>query len=66
MTTVKEIERAIQNLPRKEVAELSVWFDEFESQLWDDQIRDDTLSGRFDSLRANAIAEFEAGETKPL
>lgn len=66
MTTVQEIEKAIQSLPKHEVAELSAWFDEFESRLWDDQIRQDVLGGRFDALRAEAIAEFEAGETRPL
>lgn len=66
MTTVEEIEKAIQSLPKNEVAELSAWFDEFESQLWDDQIGDDARSGRFDSLYAQAIAELDAGETKPL
>jgi hypothetical protein len=66
MTTVEEIEKAIQNLPKNEVAELSTWFDEFETQLWDDQISNDAASGRFNSFFAQAVAEFEAGETKPL
>jgi hypothetical protein len=66
MTTVEEIEKAILRLPKNEVAELSAWFEELETQSWDDQIVDDATSGRFDSHYAQAIAEFEAGETKPL
>ncbi len=66
MTTVKEIEKAIESLQRSEIAELSAWFEEFESQLWDEQIKEDSLSGKFGSLYAEAVAEFEAGETKPL
>jgi hypothetical protein len=61
MTTVQEIEKAIQSLPRNEIAELSAWFDEFESHLWDDQIKNDALSGRFDLLYTKAVSEFEAG-----
>lgn len=66
MTTVEEIEKAILSLARNEVVELSAWFEELENQMWDDQIVDDATSGRFDSLYSQAVAEFEAGETKPL
>jgi len=52
--TVKDIEQAITQLPNSEVVELSAWFEEFESQLWDEQIADD------------AKAEYEAGRCKPL
>ena len=36
--SLKEIEKAIEELPRHEVTELSQWFEEFENQLWDEQI----------------------------
>ncbi|MFT3743791.1 MAG: hypothetical protein QM785_05795 [Pyrinomonadaceae bacterium] len=33
---------------------------------WDEQIRTDVADGRFDALFAEAITEFEAGETTLL
>lgn len=64
--TVKDIEHAITQLPRTEVVELSAWFEEFESQLWDEQIESDAKTGRFDSLIDQAKAEYAAGRSKPL
>lgn len=62
--TLREIQKAIQSLPRKEVTELAEWLDKFDSEMWEDQIRDDAKSGRFKSIYAEAVAEFESGETK--
>ncbi len=45
--TVKDIEDAISQLPRSELAELSAWFDDFEEQLWDEQIESDAIAGQF-------------------
>lgn len=64
--TVKDIEQAITQLPPSEVAELAAWFDEFESQLWDEQIERDAKAGRFDTMIDQAKAEYEAGRSKPL
>lgn len=66
MTTVKEIERAIESLPKSDIAELSTWFEKFESEMWDDQIEDDAESGRFDELIAEAIADHKSGATREL
>ena len=66
MTTVREIERAIEQLPKSELAELSEWFEKFESDFWDEQIDRDVAAGRFKDLYAEAVADFESGRTKPL
>lgn len=47
---VKEIETAISQLPRAQVAELADWFDEFRARLWDQQIEHDLNSGKLQSL----------------
>lgn len=47
--SVKDIERAIEQLPPSEVAELSQWFEEFQAQAWDKQIERDARAGRFDA-----------------
>ena len=64
--SVKEIEQAITQLPRSEVAELSRWFEEFQAQVWDEQIERDAKAGRFDKLIEQAKAEYAAGRCKPL
>ena len=64
--TVKDIEKAILQLPRAEFTELAAWFEELESQLWDEQIERDAKAGRFEPLIAEALAEHKAGRTRPL
>jgi len=66
MTSVKDIERAIENLPKSDLAEFSAWFERYETEIWDKQFEADVVAGQFDQMRADAIAEFEAGRTKPL
>lgn len=64
--SVKDIEAAITQLPRQEIAELSQWFEEFQNQIWDEQIERDANAGRFDQLIEHAKAQAAAGRCKPL
>jgi len=66
MTTVKEIERAIESLPKSDIAALSTWFEKFESEMWDDQIENDATNGRFDDIFAEVVAEHASGRTREL
>lgn len=63
---LKEIERAIVNLPPTEIAELAKWFEEFHAQIWDDQIERDLKAGRLDSLLEEVKEDFEANRCNPL
>ncbi len=64
--SVKDIEQAITQLPRSEVAEFSQWFEEFQAQVWDEQIERDSKAGRFNKLIEQAKAEYAAGQCRPL
>lgn len=64
--SVQEIEAAIMQLPKKELLELSQWLEEYQAQLWDEQIEADLAAGRLDALLAEVDAEYEAGLSKPL
>ncbi len=64
--SVKEIEAAIAQLPRHEITELSRWLEEFQNQMWDEQIERDAKAGRFDQLIEQAKAQYAAGQCKPL
>jgi hypothetical protein len=59
MSTIEEIETAIEKLSDHDVAELKAW-------LWDREIESDAVSGRLDLLANEALSEYRAGKTRPL
>lgn len=63
---VKEIEKAITQLPTDELAKLSVWFTDYQAEIWDNQIKQDLKNGKMDKLLKEVDTEFEAGKAKPL
>jgi hypothetical protein len=63
---IKEIESAITQLPPSELAELAQWFEEYQAQVWDDQLEHDVKSGRLDALLKQAEQDFEQGQCDPL
>lgn len=66
MTTVTEIERAVQALPEDQFAAFSSWFDEYEEQRWDKQIERDQQAGPLRDLMEKARADFKAGKCSRL
>ena len=66
MTTVESLERAVVNLPPRELAEFRRWFAEFDAAAWDAQIETDAAAGKFDALAAEALAEHRAGKTRGI
>jgi hypothetical protein len=63
---IKEIESAIAQLPASEVAKLAKWFEEFQAQVWDSQLEQDSKTGRLDALLERAEQDFEQGRCEPL
>jgi hypothetical protein len=59
VSTVQEIESAIEKLTDKELAELRTF-------IWDRDIERDAASGRIDQLAKEAIDEYRTGKTRPL
>jgi len=66
MSTVQEIEKAIERLPRNEFLELKEWLVSKFSDEWDRTIEEDIKAGRLDALAQEAIAEYRAGKTTPF
>ena len=66
MTKVEAIEREVENLTPQELSAFRAWFIEHDWQAWDRQIEQDSASGRLDQFAAEALAEFERGETTEL
>jgi hypothetical protein len=63
---VQEIESAIAQLPRAQVAELATWFEQFHAQLWDTEIEQDVRGGRLDSLLEEARQDLDSDRCESL
>jgi hypothetical protein len=66
MSTVEEIESAIQNLSLSELAVLRNWFQNFDASAWDQQFEQDVVQGKLDLLADEALNEFNAGRSSKL
>ena len=66
MTKLEQIEKSIAALSDQELKELASWFEELRWQRWDRQLEDDVKAGRLDRLADEALADFNAGRTRPL
>ncbi len=68
MSTVSEIEEAIESLPEKDDVRLRQWFSEKDWAKWDKQIETDSEAGSLDFLirealiKNNPLAPFTNGE----
>ncbi len=66
MTTVQEIERAIEELSRDQFSEIHAWIVEKDWQTWDAQIKHDSAAGKLDFLLDEALQDDSCGATRPL
>ena len=66
MSTVMEIEKAIEKLPNQELFELTHWISARFSDAWDRQIEEDIFAGRLDDLAAEALQEHRSGGSREL
>jgi hypothetical protein len=64
--TLQEIEQSIAELTAEQLAKFHNWYAEFRSDEWDKQIQTDAKAGKLDKMAEAAIAEHEAGRSKPL
>jgi hypothetical protein len=54
MSTVQEIETAIQQLPERDVLSLTQWLDDYAERQWDKRIEADVASGALAALADEA------------
>jgi hypothetical protein len=66
MSTVKALERQVQELDPKELAQFRDWFLEFEADAWDRQIERDAKAGKLDAFARKALEDHAAGRTTLL
>jgi len=66
MSTIQEIEVAIQNLSNDDLAAFRRWFAEYDAPRWDLQFEVDAAGGKLDNLAAEAISDFREGRCRDL
>lgn len=66
MTTVQEIEKAVEHLPSPDLNKFRSWFDNFDANTWDKQFEEDAASGKLDRLADQALDDLDNGRCTDL
>jgi hypothetical protein len=66
MTTTDDIEKAVEQLAPRELAQFRAWFEAFDAQQFDAAIERDAPAGRLDALTEEALAAHRAGRSREL
>jgi hypothetical protein len=66
VSTIDDIEKAIEKLAPAELAQFRAWFDAFDAAHFDERIERDARNGKLDTLAEQALAAHRAGRTGPL
>jgi hypothetical protein len=66
ISTLEEIEAAVQRLPPAKRAEFRAWFLSFDASDWDRQMEDDMSTGTLDWLANEAISDSLSGRCSEL
>jgi len=66
MSEVEELKTRVRNLPKEDFIKFRDWFIQHEEELWDQQIRADFQTGKFNRLIEKAQEEFAQGKAIEL
>jgi hypothetical protein len=66
MSTIEQIEAAILKLPPGDYQKLVQWLLDIEYQRWSQQLEQDILGGKLDTLAEEALADFESGQYRVI
>ena len=66
MSRIEEIENAVAELPKEDLARFREWFAEFEARVWDREIEEDVEAGRLDKLADEALRDHNSGRSTEL
>jgi hypothetical protein len=66
VSTIKEIEQAVEGLSPDQLAVFRAWFAEFDAANWDRKIEADAASGRLDALADEALDDSRHGRCTNL
>lgn len=66
MSTIEDIEKAIEGRAPGELARFRVWFDAFDAARFDERIEHDARDSKLDKLAEQALAAYRGGHTTSL
>lgn len=66
MSTVQEIQEAVSQLPKQDLAAFRSWFAEVDAVLWDRQFAADVPAGRLYQLAEEALRDLREGRCTDL
>ena len=66
MTTIEDLEKAVEQLAPSELARFRAWFEKFEARHLDEVIEHDARSGKLDALAEEALAAHRASRSREL
>ena len=66
MSRLETLEQDVQSLTPEELTQFRAWFAEYDWHRWDRQLEQDIAAGKLDAMAAEALAEYERGETTEL
>lgn len=66
MSDLKEIERAVSQLPVEDLAVFREWFAKFDAEQWDKQFENDVATGKLDGLAKRALQHLKEGRCTDL
>ncbi len=61
-----ELKTAVRELSQNELTEFLEWLEEFQENLWDQQIEKDLKAGKFDPLIRQAEQAFSQGKCREI
>ena len=64
--SIQELETAVTQLSKEDLATFWRWCEEYVADAWDRQIEADIRAGRFDAAGKRARSDHESGRCTPL
>jgi hypothetical protein len=58
MTTLHDIQKAVEKLPLDKLAKFRAWFEEFNASKWDEEIEQNVQVGKLDVLEQRALTDI--------
>ena len=66
MTTIAEIQNAVIKLPDPEYKSFLKWFEHFEEEKWDRELKSHIDSDKLSAFGEKALSEFKKGKCQKL
>jgi len=66
MSKLDKIEQSVADLSDAELKRFAAWFADYRWERWNSQLEEDVEAGKLDRLADEALADLDAGRTRPL